>query len=695
MDKNRVLKETKEKLKKEFVGLDSIIDRIIDLVTPWYLTPEVLEKPTVISLWGLTGTGKTSMVKKLIQYLGLSGKSLFYDCGEMSDSSGKFSSGLKSMFSGSSQIMENDTRYTKEELDEVGIEPRSLGSAVEKSCPLDYTIVLDEFQFLNTKNPMTSEECMKPESKAVWTLLDSGMIDVIDGGFRMESLVGYLEEMEIFSDAYPGLEISEGRFKPEQNSLLKQQLAYYRWTDSEYEKKKELGFKVLFDEDFSYLVKRLNSVKKGLGLAVGDKLRTFKTLAGFLDYIKKYIEIIEKPILLNFSRSLIFVLGNLDEAFKLSSDDLDPDIDADVYHEITSKVSCMDIKYALGQRFRDEQVGRLGNNIIVYPSLRRCDFEKILENEVENKVTRYFKSNGVKVIVTDKLKRLLYSEGCFPIQGCRPLFSTINAILSPMFSDVSLSGRKETMVFSVEEDNFNRKTVTLLVDTEGGERIGSREIQLTLGELRSPERCKKLGLQAVHEASHSVLYYILTGKTPKAIIASNVFGDGGYMLEEIDKTFSVDNIRDLKTDVIVSLAGYFGERQFFDEDMCSLGAGSDLKAVWDRLSKAYYQQGLYIPLPISEAQVSTENSGIPYGITKPIEDELLKFFNTLAGETAKLIEKETVFIGRVAEYLIENRSMSTEKFLEYAEKYRVVKKDLPGENYYCETIKKVLNEKSI
>ena len=82
MNKLEKLQQTKDKLKSEFVGIDEIIDRVIDSITPWYITPEVLERPTVVSLWGLTGTGKTSLIRKLVKYLDLSGKSLFFDCGE-------------------------------------------------------------------------------------------------------------------------------------------------------------------------------------------------------------------------------------------------------------------------------------------------------------------------------------------------------------------------------------------------------------------------------------------------------------------------------------------------------------------------------------------------------------------------------------------------------------------------------------
>ena len=112
------------------------------------------------------------------------------------------------------------------------------------------------------------------------------------------------------------------------------------------------------------------------------------------------------------------------------------------------------------------------------------------------------------ISVSDNFKRLIYSEGCFPIQGVRPLFSTINYLVSPLLSMILMSGKKNHMILDVKEKNFNISKATLFI-----EGVGERKINLNLGELRSPERCKKLGLQAVHEASHAVLYHLLTDRS--------------------------------------------------------------------------------------------------------------------------------------------------------------------------------------
>ena len=693
MNKVEKLQQTKEKLKSEFVGLDEIIDKVIDSITPWYLTPEVLERPVVVSLWGLTGTGKTSLLRKLVNYLDLLEKTLLFDCGEQGGENELrlFSEKLDDLFE-SSRIQENDVRYSKEELSKLGLNVDT-SSGTSKTDPLDYTFIFDEFQYLKTKNPATGEEESRPEARAIWGLMDSGLIDINNYHYRLKSLVDYIEDLEAFSESYPGIILSDGRFSKEQSNLLKQQLTYYRWAEEDDSDNKK-GYKVLFDDDFCLLIKKLNNLQKGLGFIVGDKIKTFTKLEEFVSYIKDYISLISKPKIINCSKSLVFVLGNLDEAFKLTGEDLDPDIDADVYHEITSKVNCMDIKTALRKRFRDEQIGRLGNNIIIYPSLRRCDFEEIITRELERIKSKF---KNFEIEFSDRFKKLIYSEGCFPIQGVRPLFSTINSLVSPLLSLVLTSGEKGKMIMDVEGENFNVSQVNLVVDSLGdGKRIGQKTIQLNLGALRSPERCKKLGLQSVHEASHAVLYNLLTGKFPSAIIASNIFGDGGYMMNEVDTDSSTENITELRNDVMVSLAGYYGEREFFEKNMCSLGATSDIETVWTRLRDAFYQAGLSIPMSFSEKSVSSENNGLPFGLPRneKIDDKLMNFFQELCKNTQKYIRLEKYLIAKISEYLLENRSMSTQVFKEYVEKYGKTFNTIerPEENYYSNTIKSYLYE---
>ena len=64
-----ILKNLAKHLKKHFVGIDRIIDDVIKNMRIWYITPELLSRPIIINLWGMTGVGKTDLVRKLVKHL--------------------------------------------------------------------------------------------------------------------------------------------------------------------------------------------------------------------------------------------------------------------------------------------------------------------------------------------------------------------------------------------------------------------------------------------------------------------------------------------------------------------------------------------------------------------------------------------------------------------------------------------------
>ena len=76
----RIEKRTKEleivktKLKEKFIGIDNVIDKVINNISLWYLTPEFQFRPLIISLWGITGVGKTDLVRTLVKYLNFTDK---------------------------------------------------------------------------------------------------------------------------------------------------------------------------------------------------------------------------------------------------------------------------------------------------------------------------------------------------------------------------------------------------------------------------------------------------------------------------------------------------------------------------------------------------------------------------------------------------------------------------------------------
>lgn len=72
LEKKSQLEQTRDQLKKEFVGFDNLIDSMIDKISSWYNFSHMQQQPRVINIWGAQDSGKYSLAKRLIHLLGFS-----------------------------------------------------------------------------------------------------------------------------------------------------------------------------------------------------------------------------------------------------------------------------------------------------------------------------------------------------------------------------------------------------------------------------------------------------------------------------------------------------------------------------------------------------------------------------------------------------------------------------------------------
>lgn len=62
-DRKKILEDARVALKEKFFGIDDVIDEFVNSVESWYLYPDLRTKPLVVNLWGITGVGKTDLVR--------------------------------------------------------------------------------------------------------------------------------------------------------------------------------------------------------------------------------------------------------------------------------------------------------------------------------------------------------------------------------------------------------------------------------------------------------------------------------------------------------------------------------------------------------------------------------------------------------------------------------------------------------
>jgi ATP-dependent Clp protease ATP-binding subunit ClpA len=68
------LERTRVSLKEFFVGIDGVIDELCDAIAVWYTMLDVLSRPVIVNLWGMTGVGKTDLDRRLTESGALAGE---------------------------------------------------------------------------------------------------------------------------------------------------------------------------------------------------------------------------------------------------------------------------------------------------------------------------------------------------------------------------------------------------------------------------------------------------------------------------------------------------------------------------------------------------------------------------------------------------------------------------------------------
>lgn len=661
-DRIKLLDSALVQLKREFVGLDDIIDQLGASVYAWYVTPEIITRPTIVSIWGMTGTGKTSVVKRLISLLYLDDVRISFDCGECRDNNKSISTDIMDTF-GKSEESDSGDRFS--------------GSN-------SLVFMFDEFQYARTINESGEEE-VAPSLRPIWSILDSGIIDINDYNYDFSSLCDFIDELVDTSKSLPHIIIKDNHIESPDDVSAFLNIMFFHYdrgpsikTDNTEDQNKPL--EVLTSRYLRTIIRRLNNKSDALGSRVAKELLsgeyTIGQLAERLGDIKKLAASSRK---LDCSKSLVFILGNLDEAYKDSSD-ISPDIDADLFYDITSRVTTTDIKEALKERYRPEQIGRLGNNIIKYPTLSKDSFKRIIDLEIGRILDRFSEVDKIKVVFEQSMKDLLYSESVYPTQGVRPVLSSIDTLITPYLSKVvEHKGRSKSVCIGVVGSvrDFRLPCVDVRLKFDKAEEV-IVEQKLELGKERCPENRKKRFICAVHEIGHAIMYSWCKGEVPDNIVS--VSTDHGGFCSTYDRRFAgeIDCRRDVLDEVRISLGGYQAERVIYSNpDMWLLGSSSDIQSLWKELSSAVMNCGFDLPLPLSHREVE-QSGNISEGLDS--KDVMVTNKSTGDGRILELIKEgmdyvwsvlsnEKELIKKAAIKLGEQGSMSGQEFLDFIRQY--------------------------
>lgn len=606
-EKLQKLQDIGNTLKTEFIGLSSIIDEIIKSISPWYITPEVVKRPTVISLWGMTGTGKTSVVRRIIELLDVSHKTVFFDCGQEANDS-------------------NSSNISDKVCDMLGVEDLDVDTdKVSESM----VFVFDEFQYARTLDE-NGCELLKSNLRPIWNIIDNGILNLNEYRYSIGYFINFVEDITSFSADHPEFTITEGQITgEEQIKEFTESLGLFYCGNNSFckadrdEEDTKKPIDLIESGVWRTLVRKLNLVSPQLGYRTAKEILKKTRLSEIVEILQESKSAILAPRVLDCSGALVFILGNLDEAFRVE-DDISPDMDADVFYDITSKVTVTDIKEALKKRFRAEQIARFGNNLIKYPTLSRDSFVEIIEKELARTFTDFEKSSGIKVTYTPDIVELMYSEGVYPVQGVRPVFTTIGTLVTPLLSDILIGRTIENEKVNIELQDreidlvarrLKVPKVTLGITFSGTGKTLKKIIPLQLGALRDPSQRRTRYICSVHEAGHAIVSLYLTGKYPDTIVSVATDHGGFVSTHDSDKHSEIKAREDIDNEVMVLLAGYEAEELVYSENPRKrlMGSGNDIEQAWSIFTNAAYNLGYFNPYSYSNHKTDGPNQ-IPSGL---------------------------------------------------------------------------------
>ncbi|AGU49933.1 putative peptidase, M41 family [Variovorax paradoxus B4] len=508
-ERTRHLQAVAQALKTELFGIDDIIDRVIDSLRAWYVLPQLIGRPVIVCLWGLTGTGKTQLVRRLAQHLGFYDRFIEVQMDGFSHGSGYGSRGSISAM-----------------LAESGIDEGTPG-----------ILVLDEFQRFRTLDG-NGHDAKVERYQDVWALLSDG---------RLPPALSMLGEIE---SSLAQAEYEQDRDGPaDKKKAKKRKLHLAPWEAQEVKRCLKLPDTLL-------------QIMAWKPAEVHARLRAFRDS--------------QQSWETDYSKLLVFVSGNLDEMYAETARRVeDCDTDADIFHALTRKLSLIDVKKALAERFKPEQIARLGNNHVIYPSFSRATYVQLILSISDRYVEDIHQTSGVRFVLELSVYEQIYANAVFPAQGTRPLFSSIHAILSATLVNAAL--------WALEQGAGGGEPVRLSLETAADKscivaryRKAHRRftVSLELNQLKKRSNEDFRALLAVHEAGHGVAYGLLFGRAPQEIKINVASFEGGYNSYEQRKAWSRQNLRDR---ICVSLAGRAAEQLVFGPQACTSGASQDFR----------------------------------------------------------------------------------------------------------------------
>lgn len=742
--KTEKLESIKPILKQEFIGIDKPIDDIIDAMRPYYIFPKSLKRPLVVNLWGMTGTGKTSLLQRLCDLLSVTDRVIKVDVGDYATAYSDFK-------------MKSD-----------------LNKKADSCKRSDMIIIFDEFQFGRTIDE-EGKEVDRTTLRPMWELIDSGMlyVDDFEGDTIMFRMVNTLKRaLKKGVTVNPDGTIAEGlEIYYSMMRNFYERFANHRSDvkDVDFDRLIELGYSMDYssflteeqkkelnrEADHDYLIPRKlrveimekhmpwdycidNSVlfkkesrntnpsdlfheisdtvtKTVTGSETSSNLRKdnvyfiptllykklFERKPEHWDYSmddeqnleqlrrthnnEQLLDDIYHNFLasdvsmkkVDFTQSLIFCVGNIDEAYSMSHSS-NPDADADVFYEHSMKINVPTMKRALSERFRMEQIGRLGNNHIVYPSISKQAYRDIINLYYCNRKDYIKEKFDIDVTFDDSMQHIMYRESVFPSQGARPVLSSFNVLIDSYISRIiadiiSINTQVDALHWSfVDYDNASDSDkacyrIKLFEGSIEQQRQLEYPVKLNVESLRKTDMSEQQAQVAVHEAGHAIVSLFEMQMLPEEVVSktANEFEGFCRILVPEQKTAQF-----LKRSIAMKLGGVVAETMVFGPDMVSNGCMGDLENATHEAGLMVKSWGMADKFYRTSSLCERDNIGNMLALDKKNrDDEVISIMQEARQRAEACLQEHHAVFMELSRHLANNSKIVAEELLQMVRRH--------------------------